>query len=195
MRNVIFFSLLLLLAVSIIVTAFPSFVEVSKERSANVFKTGSFWHRYYAYKATFNILMDSPLLGLGLRNLQYSYSKYAEKGDPHGFSSHWSQLTMDNGYLQLFAETGLLGFCIFIFILFTLFRIIFLFMRKSTDKNLKDLLLALFAGLIGVMMNQFTADTLFLTAPALIFWLLAGVTVAIKLSLEKNEIDTLISLR
>jgi O-antigen ligase len=193
----IIFSILICLFLAVVVfMVFPDIVEFSKTRNKNISETVSFRHRLYAYNLAYNVLKDKPLFGLGLRNLQFSYGKYRTPDDPINTQNSQVNFTTDNMYLILFTETGLFGFGTIIIIFITLLRITLESMRsKFTDENSKDMLLAIFASLIGFMINQFTADSLLLSAPAFTFWILAGVIMAIKLSSETNEFDALQNLR
>lgn len=122
----------------------------------------SYTHRIAAYTTTMKILKDYPFFGVGMGNYPSVHEKYLAPG------GHIMIKTPDNIYLRFLCETGLAGTIFF-------FTLLFLFFRTLWMNRNDDLVSAIFAGLAGFMINQFTADLFHWTVAQITFWLLLGV--------------------
>jgi O-antigen ligase len=73
-------------------------------------------YRFQNWKDTFRLMKDFPLLGVGLETFPAIFPKYKTIGLQYHY------LYLENDYLQLLCEVGLLGFGIFLWFMLSLFR-------------------------------------------------------------------------
>ncbi len=120
-------------------------------------------HRAGSYYTTLNILRKFPFFGAGMGNYPQVHRLYRNKQTIEHLE------TPDNMYLRLLSETGIIGTLIFlIFISFWLNR---LWVNSKITNNFEW---ALICGLIGFLLNFFTADLLCWLPLQFTFWLLLG---------------------
>ena len=93
--------------------------EKKNNLNVNLFSIGHQGHFTSAYK----IFLDNPIFGVGIKNFRYECQKPQYK-DIYSCTTH-----PHNTYMQLLAETGIIGFLfiftIFIFLSYRIFTIIF----------------------------------------------------------------------
>ncbi|MEW6557418.1 MAG: O-antigen ligase family protein [Elusimicrobiota bacterium] len=132
--------------------------------NSKMFASKSFEHRLKSYITTKNILKDYPLFGVGFGNYPKVHEKYMVEG------VHKETPTPDNIYLRFLCDNGIVGGSVFfVFIIFWLLKL-----WKKRDNQL---VWAIFCGLVGFLINQFTADLFLWAAPQFAFWLLLGFAV------------------
>lgn len=103
-----------------------------------------------------------------------------------GFSS--ISLATDNDYLRLLGETGLLGFFSFLSIFLIFGLLVKQFLKKEKNSFNRSVLIGVFAGLVGLMLNAFLIDVFEASKVAYTLWLWLGISLAlIKLSRKKGQ--------
>ncbi len=123
-------------------------------------------HRAGSYYTTLNILKKYPFFGVGMGNYPQVYRLYRNKQTIEHLE------TPDNMYLRLLSETGIIGTLAFLlFIIYCLNRLLMNFRLASNFKW------ALTCGIIGFLLNLFTADLFYWLPLQFTFWLLLGVGV------------------
>ncbi len=104
-------------------------------------------------------------------------------------------LAIDNNYLRILGETGILGFSAF----FSLFLILAIYIRKiypSVDSSLaKSFIIGFTAGLFGLFLNATLIDIFEASKIAFVLWLLVGIVFALLIQYQKKTIDILSELR
>ena len=118
------------------------------------------------------MLEESPLIGVGPGAFGSIYPRYKL---PHGQETQMAH----NDYLQVLAETGLLGFCFYIGCILT----IFLSMAKKIKySDLRDgeniLLFAIFIGFFGILVHSFFEFVLYVPGISATMFFLAAVVLA-----------------
>jgi len=113
-----------------------------KKLNINFFSLGHQGH----FKSAFSIFLDNPIFGVGIKNFRYECKK-PEYKDVYSCTTH-----PHNTYLQLLAETGIVGFSfifmIFLFLSYQIFRLIFFRkIRIKVSNHYKCFLLGLFINL------------------------------------------------
>ncbi len=104
-------------------------------------------------------------------------------------------LAVDNNYLRMLGETGLLGFLSFL----ALFLCLFIYMKKvypDIDSPVaKSFVLGFGAGLIGLALNATLIDVFEASKIAFILWMLMGITFGLLSLYRKKDINLALELR
>ena len=84
---------------------------------ASIVKPGSDRGRFAMWRHTLEMIVDHPILGVGLDNWEYAYPLY-DKGDPEGkITSASEPVRPHNDYLWIASELGLLGLLAFLWLI------------------------------------------------------------------------------
>ncbi|MEX2007354.1 MAG: hypothetical protein WD992_01135 [Candidatus Levyibacteriota bacterium] len=110
-----------------------------------------------------------------------------------GFGS--VSLAVDNDYLRLLGETGLLGFASFIFIFLTIFVYIKKLLPKVDSKLARSFILGFVAGTFGLALNAVLIDVFEASKIAFSYWLLTGIVLALLSSYKDSYIDVYREIR
>lgn len=132
--------------------------------------------------AAWQMFADHPIMGVGIKNYPAYYLQYSRQ---LGLDSRTTQREPHNLFLEIAAETGIMGLLAFGSILFFIFRYVN-YARKSLEKSgdidFKDLVGAYSASMIGYL-----AAAMFIHgAYPRYLWLLAGIAFALP-NIVKNE--------
>lgn len=146
-RNI--FILLVLLAA--IGTIFIARTQIHKEHLQPLFSTIM---RLNYWEGTLAVIKSHPLTGTGLGNFNLAYSRY----------SH-------NSYLQLWAETGILGIISFIWLVIIILKRGLKNLRESPDKARSA---ALICCAFVFLIHNLIDFTFFLPEVSLIWWVILG---------------------
>jgi O-antigen ligase len=124
--------------------------------------------RLAIWGGAFTVFARSPMLGTGFGNLR------GLMGDLLNLPDGWTG-DAHNLYLELLAETGLIGFLLFVILIALALRTGFRQLRKTQNEFDKMVALAVFAAICGVLVHG-TVDYLFHTTPQVtaMFFLLLG---------------------
>jgi putative inorganic carbon (hco3(-)) transporter len=135
------------------------------------------------------MFVDHPVLGVGLKNYEAYYQQYSRK---LGLDSSTGERASDSLFLELAAETGMIGILVFGLILFYVFKYIGRARKifgERGDKEYKEMVGAFLAGFMGYL-----ATAIFLPGAYMrYFWLLVGIAFSLpnilkdESSLEKTD--------
>lgn len=148
----------------------------------------SFGRRAAIYKFTTLMIKDHPLLGSGIGTYKYNTLRYQAEffaqGEnrslyPHGFADK-----AHNEYLQLWAELGIIGLGIFIWLIISYFRFGLKILRKIKDEYRQGIIIGLMGAVVTVLVDSIFGFPLHLPATIVLFWLALGLTVAVGLKDE-----------
>lgn len=118
------------------------------------------------WSEAFDIIEDFPLIGSGLNTyarVAPSYKSFKKGGIyPH------------NSFLQMTAETGILGLFSFLWVLFVFFKYAWGYVNKSGDL----LVLALMSGILAFLIQSFFDTNLYSLRLVVLFWFMFGMTIA-----------------
>ncbi|MBF0504133.1 MAG: O-antigen ligase family protein [Candidatus Omnitrophica bacterium] len=143
---------------------------------ASLLQQGGSGRRGFWEKAV-SIIRTSPILGTGLN----TYSRILKRNpDP---KTWWYA---HNCYLQLTAETGLLGLACFLWMLFVLFQQGLNSFRALETLWSKTVLQGTLAGLFGFFIQSFFDNTFYTVQLGVLMWLVIGLAVAVMRS-HTNE--------
>ena len=124
--------------------------------------------RLRSWKAGLQDWQKRPLLGYGVTG--------------YGF--------MDAQYPRILVETGIVGMLAFAWIIFTLFRVGSSAWRNSKDDLLQSLSVGLIAGLAGLLVHAFAANTFIIVRIMEPFWCLVGIVVALSAMADESRQQT-----
>jgi len=191
----------IIILVAIIIITFLFVVPTSLNRSGTVISKikerasitqlineFSFGRRTAIYKFTTLMIKDHPLLGSGIGTYKYNTLRYQAEffaqGEnrslyPHGFADK-----AHNEYLQLWAELGIIGLGIFIWLMISYFRFGLKILRKIKDESRQGIIIGLMGAVVEVLVDGIFGFPLHLPATIVLFWLALGLTVAVGLKDE-----------
>lgn len=127
-----------------------------------------FKSRFARVITSFGMFKDHPFAGVGLNNFRIKCNDYSP------IQRHEDGKVPDNVYLLFLAETGIIGFLSFIFFIGCLLKKGFQHFYSMQAKGSKDMLMAIIAGLAGLLVNMNTYDLLYWATPLFLFGILAG---------------------
>ncbi len=167
----------------VIIIAHQFFFPYLKERLQNlfVFFDPSSIDRKMIWQAAWKMCMANPLVGLGLGTFMFNFEKFVVKGYPYSIPyAH-------NCYLQMAAETGIIGLASFLSILI----LFFYYGIKTINTRQRSLswyiLLASLAAVLSYCV-QMGVDTFFYSLDlGTLFWLLLGLGIA---TMKNIELET-----
>ncbi len=141
----------------------------------------SILRRVAIWKFTWMMIEERPLLGSGIgtygyQSLPYQAEFFAQGNNrdiyPHGFA-----VQAHNEYLQMWAEMGIIGLLLFLGIIFTYYRNIFINFRKMGEKG-KAITISLAGGVTAVLVDALFGFPLQLAASLSLFWIFLGLSSA-----------------
>jgi putative inorganic carbon (HCO3(-)) transporter len=167
-KKMLRFSLILIVFLAVFILFYPNSIGVFNAEYAN----NPILIRLNLWQEAMGIIKDYPFFGVGLRNYLTVVHKYeihnlnisiSQLGETTGLSPH-------NGYLQMAAETGLIGLGCFLWMLWTLFRNGI----KSRKIKLDPVLLGLLSGLLAFLVSAFFDNHLNKVELSAMFWIMLG---------------------
>jgi Tfp pilus assembly protein PilF len=135
--------------------------------------------RLVFFKDAVEIIKDYPLLGLGGHGWKSRYFQYQ--------SERYSTTEVHNHFLQVWIETGLAGFLLFLGIWLSFLYSTYRVLRVSEDSEKKVLAVAVAAAVMAVVTHSLYDFTLSLGAIGLFVWSLMGVTRSMLPVTEKEQ--------
>jgi len=157
--------------------------KIKSRISISQFAKGSSLKRREAiWKFTSLMIKDHPLLGSGIGTYKYnslSYqAKFFEQAEsrsiyPHGFADK-----AHNEYLQLWAELGIVGLGIFIWLMVSYFSYGIKLLRKIKDSYKRGIIIGLMGSIMAVLVDGIFGFPLHLPATIVLFWLVLALTIA-----------------
>ena len=134
--------------------------------------TGGFDYRGQLWKASSQMFVKNPLLGIGLGKHHYFFPEYAELvGIP--WRSAGARTTAHNVYLHILAEQGILGLGCFIFLIGTIFITILRQLRVMTHLH-RTAALAITVSLGGWLVYGLSQYMFYLRIMQIFFWVMLG---------------------
>lgn len=104
-------------------------------------------------------------------------------------------LAVDNNYLRILGEVGLLGFVSLLGVFLSLGIYIKKFYSDIDSKLEKSFVLGFSAGVIGLGFNAFLIDVFEASKIAFLLWMLSGVTLSILVLNQKKELNLITEIR
>jgi len=133
-------------------------------------RLGSSMGRSGFWREALMVIRDFPVFGTGLN----TYSKVGVH-----YKINWGGYP-HNCYLQMAAETGVLGLGAFIWLIFVIFKESFRVLRIIKDPFLDSVLLGMTAGMAGFMTHSFFDTNFYSVQLGALCWLMLGLLVAVQ---------------
>ncbi len=147
-------------------------------KAYNVMTDGSFTERQEASSVALEAYDRSPFFGIGLGNFGPYFSGYPTLPPETGWP------IANNQYLEVLAETGLLGFFLFLVFLASIFYRSVRAYLATKDAFFRTLLISSTCALLAVLLQYFTFSTLYIMH----VWTLIGFVLSIQeLSFKKEK--------
>lgn len=132
----------------------------------------SYLSKICRFIAVGKILREHPFFGLGLGHFRVMFDRYLPQlANVCGYDTK----VADCMYITLLAETGLIGFAVFILFICSLFKQIKMRLKSLSGNENRLLLICFLSGLIGIMCSFLTYDGLYWRTPSYLFWSYAGI--------------------
>lgn len=126
--------------------------------------------RIWLWKAAANMFKAHPLLGVGVGNFGFHYNEYRPKD-----AEYKGYLTLaNNQYLEILAETGIIGMACFLYFIFRFIRLFINGLKNNSDYVLKAILAAFSAIFIGWAIQYSFLSTLYI----IYIWVMLGLSIA-----------------
>ena len=183
-NNIKYLLLIIIFIISISWGAFnilrskPDFEKVYT-KAYNIITGASITERQEAYLIALEAFENNPVLGIGVGGFGPYFSGYPIHPPDFGWS------IVNNQYLEVLAENGILGFVSFMIFLISIFYYSIFAYRKTRDIFLRNILLALNFAFLGVLIQYMTFSTLYIMH----IWFLIGLILATQNLALKNKYD------
>jgi len=144
---------------------------------ADVKQGESIQGRLKTYERSLQAYKESPILGIGIGNYGPWHKFYPDATPEKGWD------IVNNQYLELLAETGIVGLSAFILVIVVLIGRSLLALKYAQDIFLKSALIGLLAAFVGVVIQYNFMSTLYIIH----IWVLIGLLVAVQNIILKNK--------
>jgi O-antigen ligase len=173
--------LLLIGAIVVILAVSPFLLPKNvKERFSGTFKTE---RGYQAKVGGTDIALDSSAT---LRVLSWQGVIRDLKYHPifgYGITGYWF---IDAQYFRTLIELGILGFSIFMYLMYSIFKFILDTHRNTNDSYVKGLSMGVLAGFVSLLLHSIGSNTFIIVRIMEPFWFLMGLLVVLN-HLDKDE--------
>ncbi len=146
-------------------------------------KSSSLKRRIAIWKFTSMMIKDHPLLGSGIGTYKYNtlryQAKFFEQGDNRSIYPYGHADKVHNEYLQLWAEIGIIGLGIFIWLIISYFNYGIKLIKRVKDRYNQGIIIGLMGSVIAVLIDSLFGFPLHLSATVVLFWLALVLTMAV----------------
>ncbi|MBA7563660.1 tetratricopeptide repeat protein [Candidatus Atribacteria bacterium 1244-E10-H5-B2] len=159
--------------------------RVSIAQLKNTLTSGA---RIAIWKVTGTMIKDRPILGSGIGTFKYNdlryQAKFFEQGDNRTIYPHVFADKAHNEYLQLWAELGIIGLAIFLWLMIAYFNYGVRYLKKEKDEQRQGIMIGLMGAVVAFLVHSFFWFPLHLTTNVSLLWLFIGL--ATVMGIEKN---------
>jgi len=147
------------------------------------------------WKFTTLMIKDNPLLGSGIGTFKYNSLRYQarflEQGQNRSIYPYVFATKTHNEYLQLWAELGIVGLGIFIWLIISYFNYGLRFIKRVKNRYKQGIIIGLMGAVVAVLIDGIFGFPLHLPATIVLFWLALALTmVTIKSEVDAEEVNT-----
>ncbi|GAI89207.1 unnamed protein product, partial [marine sediment metagenome] len=166
--------------------------RVSVSQLSQTFSNSS---RITNWKFTTLMIKDNPFLGSGIGTYKYNSLRYQarflEQGQNRSIYPYTFATKTHNEYLQLWAELGIIGLGIFIWLIISYFNYGLRFIKRVKNRYRQGIIIGLMGAVVAVLIDGIFGFPLHLSATLVLFWLALALTiVTIKSEIGAEEVDT-----
>jgi len=174
------FSFLIWMGIRPLLEEFSSLQDVSRDYDIQ--------YRFQNWKDTAKIVRDFPLFGAGLGNFAGIFPKYKT------IDLQYYYLYVENDYLQLLCEMGVLGFGIFMWFILSFFWKLGSGLSKYEAKGRNSIQCVSYygclTGVVAIMIHSFWDFNMHIPSNALLLSMIMGLVMAgIRIGLKKHSED------
>ena len=145
----------------------------------NIFQ--SMHQRLFMWDVSKEIFLERPVLGSGLGNFQMAFARNQAKtllNYPNLRELKTTTNAPHNEFFLQLAQGGIVGAGLFLFMFMVLFLEVRDFAAHKKEGDKKQLLQALFCGILGMLVDNMLNVSLHAVVPAFIFWWMVGAEVS-----------------
>ncbi|GEM_PF-790084 len=128
--------------------------------------------RLLLLKTTLSMIKAKPFFGLGLNTYSDYFPQFRPKTYPAIMYAH-------NSYLQMAAEIGIVGFCLYLLLILALIGSAVKAFFSNGSSHYKILTIGIVSAVFGMMVNALFESLLQSTQLRTIFWCLLGIATAV----------------
>lgn len=165
-------TIVVLFVVLVMIATFPF---LPKEKMGNILGFTSMQDRFYMWNTGWKIFMEHPIIGNGLNTFFVKYMKYRDD-EYKGLKGSYAH----NGYLQMAADTGLIGLAVFLLLIVKFFGSTMRFIKICKDGFYKTLSLGLFAGIMAFLFHSFFDVNLQSLQLVALFWFFLSISMSVR---------------
>ncbi len=140
--------------------------------------------RISMFRNASNMIAHHPVVGVGVNTFSLNYGRYKLAEPSHALTSQASYA--HNNFLHMGGEIGLAGLGAFLWFILTVFRAGARAYRKNTNPQERAVHAAAIASLAAFLINGLTETSLYYPRVAFLFWLIAGLSVALSSTPRTN---------
>lgn len=150
--------------------------ETQAEAESRLELKGAAGSRTETWKSAFKIIADHPLFGIGPEVLKMVFPRYETELFRFKEAFHVKQDRCHNETFDVPVTKGLISFFLYVWIIFTLFRVAFSKSKRASDPQRLMLAGLLAAILAYLVQNQFSFGVVAITS---LFWVMWGMVMAL----------------
>ncbi|MDD5491401.1 MAG: O-antigen ligase family protein [bacterium] len=170
MKQVLYIVLIVSVVLILAGTLFGNFSQAFNDRIASLAKEPSAQSRLIIWQQALRIIINRPITGVGLANYDYGLEAFN--------SPSYIAVPAHNNYLQVWAETGILGLAALLMVILQGLKISYR-TYKSNDAGLSILGLCFILMWIWFSIQGIFDTNIFDDKVSMLFWILAGVNAAV----------------
>ena len=157
-------------------------------------QSSSIKRRIATWKFTALMIKDHPLLGSGLGTFKYNTLRYQarffDQGQNRSLYPYGIANQAHNEYLQFWAEIGIIGLAVFIWLMITYFNYGIRYLKREKNEQKQGMVIGLMGAVVAVLVDGIFGFPLHLPATIVLFWLALALTFAmIKRGADAEEIN------
>lgn len=145
-------------------------VDTFKQHITNVFDGASYVERVETFSLAYDMWLEHPWIGYGPGSFGPYAALHPLRAPTEGYK------IVNNEYIELLAETGILGLAAFGVVIFSLFIRSWKALRRGTNPELKAILVGLVMALLGIVVQYNTFSVLYIMH----IWFTIGMLIAVQ---------------
>ena len=164
---------------------------INRTEDALKLKDDSSQQRVLLWEDTLRLILDRPLVGVGVGNFEYHIPAYTSRQSLEVKMRMEDQNKMElmayrahNEYLEVWAETGILGLAVFCFLMYQISVALVMLLKRYSRGEESLLVVGLAAAFSATLAHSFFSTNLQDPASAVHFWIVVGMVWSIKLRAE-----------